>query len=121
MPNIFGLNAAQTIQCGTCFKEFDPEEECSIKLLNQPVCGDCKVMCGCNCGEYLTDDSVAVSGPIVHYRDIVYSGQLVAAHAECAADTLIGYLGDGLSYDHSTKEEIALALYESMFPQQVAR
>lgn len=104
------------LECDACHREFDPEEEMHIILDGQPWCEECRELCGGNCGEYLKDDTVASCGPVVHYRDWVYDGKLVAAHASCAAETILGYYIHGFDYDHTTREEVA-----AVFEMAVAR
>lgn len=101
MPNL-------PVDCGTCLREFDPEEEMVIKLNKEYVCEECRELCAGGCGEYLSDESVAIHETVVHFRDYIYDGKLVAAHAICASIVLLGYFD--LDYDHSTREEIAAVL-----------
>lgn len=103
------LLSEDLVECATCRAECDPEEEDMTELYGDPQCTDCRKLCAGNCGEFLTDDSIKGHGPLVRYRDVAYSGQLVSAHAMCAADTLLGYMIEDFSYDHTTREEIAVA------------
>ena len=97
---------AGLIECGTCRIECDPNEETITELDGEPQCGACRESCE-GCGDWLTDETVALLGPVVHYRDYVYNGRLTPAHAQCAADILMVYLDKSFDYDHSTREEIA--------------
>jgi hypothetical protein len=109
MGHIYSSQRAETIECATCRRECDPLDEEMSKLNGYNLCPECRELCAGDCGEYLTDETVAIGGPIVHYRDYIYDGKLVHAHASCAALTLLGYIDRDLD-DWSTREQIAHAV-----------
>lgn len=94
-------------ECAVCLTERDIDyEDEPIILGGEKVCGECRQLCDGNCGEYLTDDSIRIGGPIVHYRDWALNGQLQTSHASCAAETILRYFDHEFDYDHSTRQEI---------------
>lgn len=100
-------------ECTVCLTERDTDYEAEpVVLEGEKVCAECRQLCDGNCGEYLTDESIRVGGPIVHFRDCwALSGQLQAAHASCAAETILRYLIEDYSYDHTPREEVT-AVFE---------
>jgi|GEM_PF-3852396 len=92
--------------CSQCFEELDAIDDRPTVLNAELVCPSCRRMCE-GCGEWLSDESIEVSGPIVRFRDWLSQGKLVSQHAECAAETFMGYLDQHYSYDHTTRGEIA--------------
>lgn len=109
MPTMYGLEYTR-VMCETCMRDCNADDQTMTKLDGGWQCEECREFCGGNCGEYLTDKTVAIAGPVVHFRDYVYDGKLVAAHASCAADTFLTYLDPDYSYDHTTKGEIAVLI-----------
>jgi len=107
---------SDSYECAVCRSECDRYDEEPITLDGELVCPECREMCGGNCGEYLTDDSIRIGGPVVHFRDWALSGKLQTAHASCGAETILSYLIEDFSYDHTTREEIA-----AVFEMAVAR
>lgn len=110
MPSIRSSAPAETIECETCRRECYPEEQQMTKLNGFDQCEDCRKVCAGDCGEFIADETIAIGGPLVHFRDYLWDGKLVAAHASCAAITLLGYIDPSLDYDRSTREEIADAV-----------
>lgn len=101
---------SDSYECAVCRSECDRYDEKPIRLDGEDVCPACRELCDGNCGEYLTDETIASCGPVVHFRDWVVRGQLRHSHASCAADTLLTYMDPAFDYDHSTREEIASAV-----------
>ena len=106
-----------TLECFTCRRECDPEEETITELDGYPQCEVCRESCY-GCCEWITDATIATFGPVVCFRDWPRDGKLTAAHAQCAAEYILYDLDRDFDYDHSTREEIA-AMVERSQPRRL--
>ena len=106
----------ETLECFTCRRECDPEAETMTTLDGYPQCEECREICDGGCGEWITDETIAVLGPMVCFRDYVMDGRLTRSHAQCAATTLMTYRDEDFNYDHTSREAIA----EMVQPRRLA-
>lgn len=109
---MFGCDSGgNAYECAVCRTECDREDGDPVILDGEDICPECREICDGGCGEWLCDETVASCGPVVHFRDWALNGKLQKAHASCAATTMLSYLIDDYSYDHTTRAEVA-AVFE---------
>jgi hypothetical protein len=108
VPSMYGLEYTLKT-CETCLRDCNADDEDMTELDGGPQCSDCRVLCDGYCGEYITDETVKVSGPLVKFRDYLDDGKLAIAHAECAALLILTNMGSpiDLTIEEPTREQVA--------------